>query len=237
MSRSEAISSALGCLFLLILFPRAAHAQHGDWLLGTDGMLSAQQAPEGILYQNLWSYYHASGDSFLPTGSVICGPGGKPCFNASASGSLDLFVDQNIFWLVTPFKLLGANYGFLVDVPLAIADVSGAGALEPVLSSPIGSATLPSFQRSRGATKGSIGDIYFEPIDLGWHLRQLDAVIAGGFFAPTGAYNSKANLNIGYGHWSGVLGVGGIVYADAARTWGLSIYSHYVLYAAQMGRN
>ncbi len=197
------------------------------------------QAPEGILYQNLWSYYHASGNSFLQAGSIKCGPRGKLClgFNANGTGSLDLFVDQNIFWLVTPYKLLGANYGFLIDVPFAIADANGAAALEPVLSSGIGSVTLASLQRSPGATKGTIGDIYFEPVDFGWHLRQLDAIVAGGFFAPTGAYSSNANLNIGYGHWSGVLGVGGIVYADAERTWGLSVYSHYVLYASQMGRN
>jgi hypothetical protein len=139
--------------------------------------------------------------------------------------------------LVTPYELLGANYGFLIDVPFAIASARGAGALEPVLSSGIGSVTLLSLQRSAGATKGTIGDIYFEPVDLGWHLRQLDAIVAGGFFAPTGAYNSKANLNIGYGHWSGVLGVGRIVYADAERSWGLSVYSHFVIYASQMGRN
>jgi hypothetical protein len=237
--RSKAIGVALVCVLFVISFAKAAYAQHGDWLLGTDGVLSAQQAPEGILYQNLFSYYHAAGPTFLQTGPVICGPRGKLClgFNAGASGSLDLFVDQNIFWLVTPYKLLGANYGFLVDVPFAIADASGGAALEPVLSSSIGSITLPSLQRAAGATKGSIGDIYFEPIDLGWHLRQFDAIAVGGFLAPTGAYNSNARLNIGYGHWSGVLGLGGIVYADAARTWGLSIYSHYILYASQMGRN
>ncbi len=227
------------CLVISLLSPTSARAQHGDWLLGTDGLLSAQQAPEGILYQNLWSYYHASGNSFLQTGPIKCGPRGKLClgFNANGSGSLDLFVDQNIFWLVTPFKFLGASYGFLIDVPFAIADASGDAALEPSLSSGIGKVTLPSLQRSPGATKGTLGDIYFEPIDLGWHLRQLDAIVAGGFFAPTGAYNSNANLNIGYGHWSGVLGVGGIAYADKKRTWGLSIDSHYVLYASQMGRN
>lgn len=234
------ISAAAGCLFLMIMSVGQAHAQHGDWLLGTDGVLSAQQAPVGLLYQNLFSYYHASGDSFLQTGPILCGPRGKLClgFNASANGSLDLFVDQNIFWLVTPFEVLGANYGFLVDVPFAIADASGAGTLEPLLSADgIGSVALPSMQRSAGATKGSIGDIYFEPIDLGWHFRQLDLIAAGGFFAPTGPYNSDAKLNIGYGHWSGALGLGGIVYADAARTWALSIYSHYLLYASQMGRN
>jgi len=240
MLRSKPASVTLALLLFLIFSATAAHAQHGDWLLGTDGVLSAQQPPEGILYQNLWSYYHAAGSTFLQTGPVVCGLHGQLCqgFNVSANGSLDLFVDQNIFWLVTPYKVLGANYGFLIDVPFAIADANGSATLEPFLSSSnLGTVTLASLQRSPGATKGSIGDIYFEPVDFGWHLKQLDAIIAGGFFAPTGAYNSKARLNIGYGHWSGVLGLGGIVYADKARTWGLSIYSHYVLYASQMGRN
>jgi hypothetical protein len=237
--RFKSVSVILSCLAFLILFAKPAHAQHGDWLLGTFGLLSAQQAPEGILYQNLWSYYHASGNTFLEGGSVKCGPRGKLClgFSANGTGSLDLFVDQNTFWLVTPYKLLGANYGFLIDVPFAIADASGDAALEPVLSSGIGSVTLASLQRASGTTKGTIGDIYFEPTNLGWHLRQLDAIVDGGFFAPTGAYNSKANLNIGYGHWAGALGLGGIVYADAECTWGLSIYSHNILYASQMGRN
>jgi hypothetical protein len=160
--RSKSVRVTLGYLALLILFVKPAHAQHGDWLLGTDGLLSVQQAPEGILYQNLWSYYHASGNSFLQTGPVKCGSLGRLClgFNANTSGSLDLFADQNIFWLVTPFKFLGASCGFLIDVPFAIADASGAGALEPIFSTGIGSLALPSLQRSLGTTKGSIGDIY-----------------------------------------------------------------------------
>jgi hypothetical protein len=68
-------------------------------------------------------------------------------------------------------------------------------------------------------------------------LRQLDAVVSSGFFAPAGPYNSNARLNIGYGHWTGVFGLGGVAYADAERTWSLSIYTHYLLYGSQMGRN
>jgi hypothetical protein len=97
--RSKSVRVTLSCLALLLLFVKPAHAQHGDWLLGTDGLLSAQQAPEGILYQNLWSYYHSSGNGFLQTSPIKCGPLSKLClgFNANARGSLDLFVDQNVF--------------------------------------------------------------------------------------------------------------------------------------------
>jgi hypothetical protein len=104
-------------LGLLMLLARAnpARAQHGDWLLGTGGALAgAQQPPVGILYQNIWSRYWGSHDGFVQTGPIRCGPRGRLCLSANfnASGHLDMFVDQNIFWLVTPFKipLINATY-------------------------------------------------------------------------------------------------------------------------------
>ena len=139
--------------------------------------------------------------------------------------------------MTTPFKILGANYGFAIDVPFALVDASGAATTEPVLNPPRESFTLGTFGSSGGSIKGSITNIYFQPIDLGWHFRQLDAIATGGFIAPTGPYNSNARLNIGTGHWSGELGLGGIAYADPERTWALSIFTHVVLYASQMGRN
>ena len=182
-------------LGLLILLARVtpARAQHGDWLLGTGGALAgAQQPPEGILYQNLWSRYWVSNNRFLQTGPIKCGPRGRLCLgaNVSASGSLDMFVDQNIFWLVTPFKIpfINATYGALVDIPFAIAAASGAGSLEPILTFSgfrTSRTLLGTTQASSGSvTKGSIGDIYFEPVDLGWHFKQLDALVTGGFSPP-----------------------------------------------------
>jgi hypothetical protein len=236
---AERITAALFSISIVLVLAMPAWAQHGDYLLGTaGGVAAAQQPPEGILYQNLWSYYNASGSDFVPTGPLKCGPFDRVCLslNIGGSGSLDLFVDQNIFWLVTPFKILGANYGFLLDIPFAIADASGAGSIEPVLSSPRGSLST-TLQRSGGTTKGSIGDIYLEPIDLGWHFPQLDVIASSAVIMPSGPYNANAKVNIGYGHWTGVFGLGGVAYADKARSWSLSIYSHYELYGSQMGRN
>lgn len=232
---------------LVMIFARAtpAHAQHGDYLLGSAaGIAGAQQPPEGILYQNLWSYYSVSGNHFLQTGSIKCGSRGRLCLSAnfSASGSLALFVDQNIFWLVTPFKVpfVNATYGAMVDIPFAIVPVNGAGSIEPVLTFNglrTSQTLLGNPQSTSGSiTKGSIGDIYFEPIDLGWHFPHLDAIVTGDFFAPTGPYNADATVNIGYGHWTGLLGLGGVFYPDRERTWSLSIFAHYEMYASQDGR-
>jgi hypothetical protein len=233
------IGAAFGCLAVVLFLATPARAEHGDWLLGTDGLLSGQQAPQGFYYSNIWSYYNASGSDFVQTSPLKCGPRGQVCLslNLSVNGSLDLFVDQNIFVWTSPYKILGANYGLLVDIPFAIADASGAGNLEPVLSLERTTLTGSGLQPSAGTTKGSIGDMYVEPVDLGWHFSHLDAIVSSGFFAPSGPYNASSKVNIGYGHWTGVFGLGGVGYADEARTWSLSIYAHYLLYGSQMGRN
>jgi hypothetical protein len=229
----------LTCLAFLILFASPVRAQHGDYPLGTVGILGAQQAPVGLYYSNVFSYYHASGNDFAETGPLKCGPRDRVCLslNLGGNGSLDLFIDQNIIGWTTPLKFLGANYGFFVDVPFAIADASGAGSLEPVLSLQRGSFALPSTQSSGETTKGSIGDIYLEPVNLGWHFKQLDAIVSSGVIMPSGPYNANARVNVGYGHWTGMFGLGGIAYFDPERTWSLSIYSHYELYGSQMDRN
>jgi hypothetical protein len=217
-----------------------ARAQHGDYLLGTAGGIAAADQPaEGVYYSNIWSYYHASGSDFEEIGPLKCGPLDRVCLslNVGGHGNLDLFADQNLFWVVTPLKILGATYGFILDVPFAIADASGAAVLEPVLSRPLGPDLSRTFQTSGGSTKGSIGDIFLEPIDLGWHFSQLDVIASSAVIMPSGPYNANAKLNIGYGHWTGLFGLGGVAYADQARTWSLSIYAHWQLYDSQMGRN
>lgn len=236
----KSASIALGCLAFLVFLATPARAQHSDWLLGTQANFEAGgQAPQGFFYSNIWSYYQASGSAFAEIGSLKCGPRDRVCLglNLGGSGSLDLFVDQNVFVWTSPFKILGASYGALIDIPFAIADASGAGTLQPILSLNRGTLNLPTLQNSGGSTKGSIGDIYVEPIDLGWHFKFFDATISSGFFAPSGPYNSQAKLNVGFGHWTGVFGAGAVAYADDAHTWSLSISSHYLLYGSQMGRN
>jgi hypothetical protein len=49
----EILSAALSCCALLILFAMPTRAEHGDWLMGTDGLLSGQQAPQGMYYSKI----------------------------------------------------------------------------------------------------------------------------------------------------------------------------------------
>jgi hypothetical protein len=65
--------------------------------------------PLEFYYQNLWSYYHASGSDFSAIGPLKCGPLDRACLslNVGGSGSLDLFFDQNFLGWTSPYKIFG----------------------------------------------------------------------------------------------------------------------------------
>ena len=124
----------------------------------------------------------------------------------------------------------------LVDIPFLYADASGAASLQPILTLPRRTVSGPTFTSSGESTKGSISTIYLQPLELGWHFPHLDAQISSGVFMPSGGYNPQAKLNTGPGNAAGMFGLGMTAYPDVERTWSLSIYTHYVLYASQIGR-
>src|SRR5215471_9704933 len=56
------LAVALAVLAAVLATPGRSYAEHGDYVLGTLGLLGAVQAPEGIYYQNIFSYYTANGE-------------------------------------------------------------------------------------------------------------------------------------------------------------------------------
>jgi hypothetical protein len=98
--------------------------------------------------------------------------------------------------VVTKLKILGGNYGF------AVIPVTG---IENLID-------VPRFGISTG--KGyAISDIYFQPINLGWHTKSADFIAAYAFFAPTGDFQQHEGL----GMWSHEISGGTTVYFGEAR--------------------
>ena len=224
---SRRLILTLTVLAALAAWPGSSHAQHGNYILGTLGLLGGAQAPEGIYYQNIFSYYNAS----RPLNFDVQGELLRKELNLH--GSLDLYVDQNIIGITTPFKILGANYGAFIDIPFDHVHGTGNASLD--ISGEIFDFSR-SFSRERSATASfNIADIYVEPIDLGWHWSQLDVLATFGFFAPTGSYNSSDLINNGLGRWAEMFGLGAVGYLDAARSWSVSAMTRYVTHQSQQG--
>jgi hypothetical protein len=120
----------------------------------------------------------------------------------------NLSVDINVIALpalqvVTPFKILGAHYG--------------AGYSQWTIKGLLNVAST-DFQRSTGY---GFGDIYVQPLILGWHVKRADITAGYAFFAPTGNGTSGQHM------WVNEINFGTTVYADAAKQWHLSTMMYY----------
>lgn len=82
---------------------------------------------------------------------------------------VNLLADFNLVAYTTKAKFLGANYGM--------------AAVVPIVNTPVSLTRL-----SLGVSPTGIGDIYVEPINLGWKLKTADVKAAYGFVAPTGKF-------------------------------------------------
>ena len=115
------------------------------------------------------------------------------------SGKLDAAVFGAAFNVVTPKKLFGANYGFLVVLPWANNRVQGA----------------ENFDSNPGV---GLTDMYVQPINLGWHTPRADVILAYRLYLPTGRYENGADNNTGLGMWAQEFLAGTTLYLNPARS-------------------
>jgi hypothetical protein len=118
------------------------------------------------------------------------------------NGNLNLFAGLPLVSVVTKKKILGANYGFTI-IPAA------------VLNSSI---EAPRFGQNPGA---GFGDIYVQPVSLGWKFNRADVTAGFGVYIPTGRYTAgnSNNDNTGLGMWGFEPSVGTTVYLNEAKYW------------------
>jgi len=100
-----------------------------------------------------------------------------------------------VFSATTKFKILGATYGFQIVPPFMNQRLSLAAG--PV-------------QRNNNY---GFGDMYVQPVNLGWRRKRADFLAAYGFYAPTGSGSRTLDM------WAHELVAGTTVYLDQAKSW------------------
>jgi len=180
------------CVLIFSSLPLSAQYL-GDQLIGFTGLKAGSQPPPGY-FVTLPLYFR---DSSL---SIYNAQGSRVLKNGTAD--INLFVLPSL-QVVTPFKILGATYG--------------AAYTQWIMN---GSLTLVAlnFQRS---TRYGFGDIYVQPVILGWHIPHADITAGYSFFAPTGAGSA------GHHMWVHEIDFGTTLYADAAQKWNVSTMMYY----------
>jgi hypothetical protein len=96
-------------------------------------------------------------------------------------------------------------------------------------AAPIAQISLQTNQPEASVDTFGFGDVYVQPIKVGWKLTQTDIVAGYSFYAPTGLYIPRASGSIGRGQWAHEFSLGGMVYFDRSKTWSVSALTSYDL--------
>lgn len=189
------ICAALLCVAGLALGPNPAHAQfNGHNTKGDFGLLSGSQAPPGF-YLAVPIYVRYDADTLRNSAGESVG------VDPERRGSIDVNAYVlGVVW-VTEHKILGGNYSFQI-FPAFTDNVLEAPIIELNDRVPTG-----------------FTDLYFQPINLGWHTARADFIAGLGIYAPTGRYEPFGDENLGLGMWSFEVFGGTTLYLDKAKSW------------------
>lgn len=163
--------------------------ERGQYLPGFRGLNPVEQPHPGITYMNLFYYY--------PSRKLKDRNGDE----ATIDVDVDLVADLNIVAYTAKKKFLGATYSATVALPVVNAAL-----------------TLPRFDET-SSSGASFGDVYIEPISLGWAFKKGKVRAAYGFMPPSGARRVTSDY---FGHQ---VSFGGTYHPDKHGLWQISGHS------------
>jgi hypothetical protein len=86
-----------------------------------------------------------------------------------------------------------------------------------------------------GIDRYGFGDLYVQPLKIGWKMPQVDIVAGYSFYAPTGRFTPRTSDGVGRGYWTHQFSLGSAVYFDRAKTWHISELVSYDLNQRKQG--
>jgi hypothetical protein len=163
----------------------------GHYVPGVEGIQAASVPPPGIYYLGYLVNYN------------ITGINGAPGHN---TGTVSVLANRGVW--ITPYKVMGADYGIETIVPIQSNSFTFTG---------LGYS---------GTTRG-VGDVYIGPIVLGWHGNQWDAVFSLGEWLDNASYSATNPSSVGLGYKSTMLTLGGTYYPDTKKEWSISALARF----------
>jgi len=185
----------------------AAHAQNrGVYPLGLSAINSGVSAEPGLTYNNSFLFYSRS-EQKGSNGEVL------------ATGQQSVLLDMNTLLWASAAEIAmlgGARFSSAVTIPIANNSLSSS---------------------AQGAISGGggLGDLYFQPVILGWRTERADIRGVLGFLAPTGRFNAGATDNVGNGYWTPVIAAGETFYLSQDKATTLSAFEMYEFHSTQSG--
>jgi len=187
-----------------VLFARGtALAQlSGSHVVGDLGLKSGSQAPPGI-YLTYFLYDYSP--------SKISGQDGREL--SLTNGEVQVLAHAPVFSVVTKKKIFGASYGAMIIPSIMNLAIEA-----------------PRVNLNQASGYGA-GDLYVQPVNLGWQTKRADIVAWYGLYAPTGKYTPGGEGNRGLGMWSHELALGSTLYLNEKKTLHASAQGSYEIHS------
>jgi len=201
------------------LLPVYAQINSAHYLVGTEGILAGSLPPPGVYFDDL---------NWYGTSSTIVSLVNFP--NVGQNYQVTTYVNQPRLRWMTPFRLLGADYGMEIMVPW----IRQQRQLVPTLSFVSIPFYLPGYQ----VDQSEFEDVEISPLLLAWHLKQFDITAGYAFWVPTGN-NQFDNVRHSvidpylsvpppqFHWWENMITFGGTWYPDTRHQWAVSALTHY----------
>jgi hypothetical protein len=172
----------------------------GHYVNGVEGIKAATLPPPGFYYR-LYNVFYNADELKDPDGDKL-----------DVGFDVSLYAMVNRFIWMTNKKILGADFGANVVIPLIYTDTK---------------------MEARGIDDKDfgLGDIAVEPVLLSWHGPRYDASFGLAVYVPTGKYDEDEPASPGSDMWTGMMTLGGTYYFDAQKTWSASILSRYEIHS------
>ncbi len=216
VSGRVAVSVCFFLLGMLLAAPSGWAQEVGHYVPGVANIRDFTMPPKGCYYVQYNSFY--SSDTFKNSNGIKV--------DTVTIGDTIIMVELDVdVFSITPtlicntgLKVLGAEYAFYAALSVANSSLG---------------ATLTI--RDQGLTVNesqvAFGDLYLQPLWLGWRGKRYDLSAGYGFYAPLGQYTPRARDNVGLGFWSHEFRGSGTYYVTEKRTTALMLTVNYELNA------
>src|SRR5262249_44794523 len=94
---------------------------------------------------------------------------------------------------------------------------------------PLAHVSVNSDEPFASVDRWGFGDIFVQPIKVGWRRATYDAIAGYDFFAPTGQFEPRRGVGVGRGYWTHQFSVGGALFSDTTRAMRASALMSYDL--------
>jgi hypothetical protein len=157
----------------------------------------------GVIYNYGYTTDQLNDSSGNKVTSVTINPGGGPGVTLGVDVDVDVLVTAPTLIWISDWKFLGAKYGAYASQALGNTSVGAS------LTANTGSG------RNADESQFGMGDLFVQPVWLGWSRKHWDFALGYGFYAPIGQYDTEtvtlpvvgpltveAADNIGLGFWT-----------------------------------